>query len=139
MLRNGHVGDRFADFWDSGVFRIDIHIAHDRAVAMQANGRVLNVEIDHVGAGNLLEELVVFAPAQGGNIAQAVVDVDRFSVRVGRVKRTREDIEDGDAVPSGKPVVNGKRERKGSVVAVRRKDQDVQRSDSVFSIRLSCV
>ena len=126
VVRIGELGDGFADFGDSGVFRVDVHVADDGAVAVKADGRVLDVEVDHGGAGNLLEELVVFAAAEGGHISETVVGVDGLGVGVGGVERAREDVEDGDAMADGEPMVNGKGKGESGVVAVRRKDEDVQ-------------
>ena len=126
VVRIGEFGDGFADFGDGGVFGVDVHVADDGAVAMEADGSVLDVEVDHGGAGDLLEELVVFAAAEGGDVGEAIVFVDGFGVGIGGVERTREDVEDGDAMADGEPMVNGKREREGGVVAVRREDENVQ-------------
>ncbi len=54
--------------------------------------------------------------------------MDGVGIRIWGSKAAGEDAEDGDRVSGGEPALDRKRERECGVVAVRREDEDVQRS-----------
>jgi hypothetical protein len=73
-----------------------------------------------------VEEVFVFAEANGGDVGELVVFVDEVGVGVGGIAAAGEDVEDGNGVARCEPVGDGNRERKGCVVAVRGEDEDLQ-------------
>ena len=91
---------------------------------MEAQGCVLDVEVDHGGAGNLAEEGFVFLLPHGGDVRETIVLVDRVRVGVGGVEASGEDVDDGDGVPVAKPGTNGESERECGVVAVGGENDD---------------
>jgi hypothetical protein len=122
-------GEGFLDFGDGGVCGVGVHVTDDGGVTAQADGRVLEVEIDHGEAGKALEEGLVLFFTHGGDVGEAIVVVDEVGVRVWGVEGAGEDVEECDAVAGGEPVGDGEGEREGSVIAVRREHEDVQSGD----------
>ena len=105
LLREG-----FADFFDGGIFGIDGEGVEFVFGAAEAQGGVLEVEIDHedVGgcgaafcAGDVVEEELVLAAAHGGDVGEAVVGVGEVGVGVRGHEAAGEDVEDGDGVTGG--------------------------------------
>ena len=133
--RFGLFDEGFADLLDGGVCGVDGRVAQFFEGNAEADGRVLEVEVDHLEVafetlgeilGDTPDELFVFAQAHGGDVGELVVFVDETGVGVRRVTAACVDVEDSDGVARGEPVGNGDRERKGRVVAVRGEDENLQ-------------
>jgi hypothetical protein len=75
LLRN-----RLVDLRHGGVRRIDIHVANNGGVAMQPDRRILDIQVDHGGARDALEEGLILTFAHGGDPLQAVIFMDRFGI-----------------------------------------------------------
>jgi hypothetical protein len=128
-------GKCLADLLDGCICRIDWCVAQILERDAEADGRVFQVEVDHVEVVleafgesfcDATDKVLVLAKAHGGDIGELVVFVDEARVGVRGVTAASEDVEDGDGVARGKPVGDRDGERKGRVVAVRREDEDLQ-------------
>ena len=131
----GLAGEGFANLFDGWIFRIDGGAAELVEGDAQADGRVFEVEVDHLEVlpasarkvlGDALEKELVFAKAHGGDVGETIVLVDEASVGEGCVEAAGEDVEDGDGVTGNEPVLDGEGEGEGCVVAVRGEDEDLQ-------------
>jgi len=125
----------FADLVDGWIGGVDGGVAELVVCDAEADGCVLEVEIDHVeiafealGEGLLdaTDPELVFSEAHGGDVGELVVFVDEGGVGVGGVAAAGEDVEEGDSVAGVQPVGDGEREGEGCVVAVRGEDEDLQ-------------
>ena len=86
-------------------------------IVLEALGQVLR---------DAAKEVLVFAQAHCGDVGELIVFVDEGCVGVWSVTAAGEDVEDGDDVTRCEPVGDGDGERKGCVVAVRGKNEDLQ-------------
>lgn len=125
--------EALVDLGECSVGRIDGHVADDGGVAVETEWGVLDVEVDHGGAGDVFEELFIFALAHGGDVGESVVLVDGVGVGVGSVERAGEDVEDGDGVAVAKPGTDREGEGEGGVVAVGGEDDEVETFVGLFA------